>query len=67
MADLIGSTLRGLSGQLGDRISHPGDDQYSAATAIWAKPVGPLPRAVAHCRTALDVQSDAFDSTPGHP
>ena len=38
-------------------MSRPGDDRYAAATAIWAKPVGPKPRAVAHCRTAQDVQS----------
>ena len=27
------------------------------ATAIWAKPVGRMPRAVSHCRTPQDVQS----------
>ena len=41
MTDLIESTLRVLSSQLGGRISKPGDNQYAAATAIWAKPVGP--------------------------
>ena len=35
----------------------PGDDRYGAATAIWPKPVGRMPRAVVHCRTAEDVQS----------
>jgi FAD/FMN-containing dehydrogenase len=56
MTDLIESTLRGLSGQLGGRISRPGDDRYAAATAIWAKPVGPMPRTVVHCRTLQDIQ-----------
>ena len=56
MTDLIERTLRGLSGQLGGRISKPGDDRYGSATAIWAKPVGPMPRIVAHCRTVRDIQ-----------
>jgi FAD/FMN-containing dehydrogenase len=42
--------------QLGSLVSTPGDDRYSAATAIWAKPVGPMPRAVVHCRTFHDIQ-----------
>ena len=57
MADLIESTFLWLDQQLSGRLSRPGDDSYAAATAIWAKPVGPMPRAVAHCRTAQDVQS----------
>jgi hypothetical protein len=57
MRDLIESTLHRLDGQLSGRLSRPGEDRYSAATAIWAKPVGPMPRAVAHCRTAQDVQT----------
>ncbi|MGY4368675.1 hypothetical protein ACVW1A_004740 [Bradyrhizobium sp. LB1.3] len=57
MADLIESTFRWLDQRLSGRLSRPGDDRYSAATSIWAKPVGPMPRAVAHCRTARDVQS----------
>ena len=56
MSDLIESALRGLSGQLNGRISRPGDDRYAAATAIWAKPVGPMPRTVVHCRTLQDIQ-----------
>jgi FAD/FMN-containing dehydrogenase len=56
MTELIESTLRGLSGQLGGRISRPGDDRYAAATAIWAKPVGLMPRTVVHCRTLQDIQ-----------
>jgi len=56
MTDLIESTLRGLSGQLGRQVSKPGDDQYLAATDIWAKPIGRMPRTVVHCRTLQDIQ-----------
>src|SRR5258707_8345637 len=56
MTKLIESTLRVLSGQLPGRVSRPGDEQYAAATAIWAKPVGRTPRAVVHCRTQQDFQ-----------
>ena len=56
MTDLIESTLRGLSDQLGSRVSRPGDDRYVAATEIWAKPVGRMPRTVVHCRTLQDIQ-----------
>jgi FAD/FMN-containing dehydrogenase len=56
MTDLIGRTLNRLGQQLQGRLSTPGDDRYAAAVAIWAKPVGPAPRAVAHCRTPEDVQ-----------
>ena len=57
MADLIGTTLQSLGEQLAGNISVPGDDRYARATAIWAKPVGRMPRAVVHCLTAQDVQS----------
>ena len=57
MADPIEGTFLWLDQRLSGRLSRPGDDGYAAATAIWAKPVGPMPRAVAHCRTAQDVQS----------
>jgi len=57
MIDLIENTLRGLSGQLGGRVSRPGDERYGAATAIWAKPVGRMPRVVAHCQTPEDVRA----------
>jgi FAD/FMN-containing dehydrogenase len=57
MTDLIERTLRRLSQQLHGRLSMPGADRYAAATAIWAKPIGRNPRAVAHCLTAEDVQS----------
>src|SRR6516165_4139952 len=53
----IERTLRQLGQELSGRWSVPGDDRYTAATAIWAKPVGRTPRAVAHCRTQKDVQS----------
>jgi FAD/FMN-containing dehydrogenase len=57
MPDLIEARLHKLGNQLPDRLSRPGDDRYVAATAIWAKPVGRLPRAIVHCRTTGDVQS----------
>src|SRR5215813_3756674 len=56
MIDSIESTLRELSGQLAGRISRPGDNRYAAATAIWAKPVGPMPRTVVHCQTLQAIQ-----------
>src|SRR5258705_7161296 len=56
MTDLIESTLRGLSGQLGNQVSGPGDDRYVEATGIWAKPTGRMPRTVVHCRTLQDIQ-----------
>jgi FAD/FMN-containing dehydrogenase len=56
MIDLIGRTLNRLGQQLRGHLSMPGDDRYAAATAIWAKPVGRVPRAVVHCRTPEDVQ-----------
>jgi FAD/FMN-containing dehydrogenase len=56
MPDQIERILRSLDGQLFGRVSMPGEDGYAAATAIWAKPVGPMPRAVVHCATTDDVQ-----------
>jgi FAD/FMN-containing dehydrogenase len=56
MTGLIERTLCRLEGQLPGRISRPGDNRYIAATALWAKPIGRMPRAVAHCRTPQDVQ-----------
>ena len=56
MSDQIERTLRRLEAQLPGRVSLPGGDGYAAATAIWAQPVGPLPRAVVHCATTDDVQ-----------
>jgi FAD/FMN-containing dehydrogenase len=38
------------------RAISPGDNRYVAATALWAKPIGRMPRAVVHCRTPQDVQ-----------
>ena len=57
MPDLIDTKLQKLGNQLAGRLSMPGDDRYVAATAIWAKPSGTMPRAVVHCRTVQDVQS----------
>jgi FAD/FMN-containing dehydrogenase len=57
MTDPIEKTLRWLGEQLPGRVSMPGDDGYAATTAIWAKPLGRVPRAVVHCRTSQDVQS----------
>jgi hypothetical protein len=56
MPDQIERALRRLGGQLSGRVSMPGEDGYAAATAIWAKPVGPLPRAVRHRLTTHDVR-----------
>jgi hypothetical protein len=57
MTDLIERTLQRLGQFVPGGVSQPGDDGYTAATAIWAKPIGPMPRAVVHCRTAKHVQS----------
>jgi FAD/FMN-containing dehydrogenase len=56
MTDLITRTLNRLAEQLRGRLSMPDDERYAAATAIWAKPTGRMPRAVVHCRTPEDVQ-----------
>jgi FAD/FMN-containing dehydrogenase len=56
MTNLIARTLSRLGQQLRGRLSMPGDERYTAATAIWAKPAGRSPRAVVHCRTPEDVQ-----------
>ena len=56
MPNQIERALSELDRLLPERVSLPGEDGYAAATAIWAKPVGPLPRAVVHCRTTDDVQ-----------
>jgi FAD/FMN-containing dehydrogenase len=56
MPDQIERALSGLEAQLPGRVSLPGEDGYAAATAIWAKQVGRMPRAVVHCRTTEDVQ-----------
>lgn len=56
MTDLIERTLLGLSNQLGNLVSRPGDDGYVAATEISAKPIGCMPRTIVHCQTPQDVQ-----------
>jgi FAD/FMN-containing dehydrogenase len=55
MTDLVQRTLYRLGERLPGRLSTLGDPGYADATAIWSKPVGRLPRAVVHCRTAGDV------------
>src|SRR5262249_11113386 len=57
MTALIERTLRRLGEELSGNLSMPGDTRYAAATALWAKPVGRRPRAVAHCRTTKEVQT----------
>src|SRR5215468_11118734 len=52
MTGSIERTLCRLEGQLPGRVWRPLDNRYIAATALWAKPIGRMPRAVAHCRTA---------------
>lgn len=56
MTDLAARTLNRLGQQLNGRLSLPGNSAYSTTTSIWAKPTGPMPRAVVHCRTPEDVQ-----------
>jgi FAD/FMN-containing dehydrogenase len=56
MTTLIERTLHRLGRQLSGRVSMPGQAGYVSATAIWAKPSGPMPCAVAHCASAADVQ-----------
>ena len=56
MPDHIERALRRLEAQLPGRVSLRGEDGYAAATAIWAKPVGRMPRAVVHCLATEDVQ-----------
>jgi len=48
MTGLIERTLGRLDGQLPGRVSRPGDNRYVAATALWAKAIGRMPRAVVH-------------------
>lgn len=55
--DAIEKALNRLGEQLPGRLSMPGSGRYAATTAIWAKPVGELPRAIAHCCTDIDVRS----------
>ncbi len=57
MTNLIARTFYRLGQKLPGQLSMPGDAGYAAATAIWARPTGPLPRAIVHCRTAADVQA----------
>jgi hypothetical protein len=54
MTNLVERTLYRLGERLPGRVSRPGEVRYAAATAIWSKPVGRIPRAVVHCQTADD-------------
>ena len=55
MTDLVHRTLCRLGERLPGRLSTPGDPGYADATAIWATPVGGMPRAGVHCWTTEDV------------
>jgi FAD/FMN-containing dehydrogenase len=55
--NLIEKTFCSLKGQLFGRLLLPGEEGYTAATSIWAKPKRPMPRAVVQCLTHRDVQS----------
>ncbi|TCL74846.1 FAD-binding oxidoreductase [Rhizobium sp. BK251] len=57
MSDLIERTLSRLDEKLVGHVSLPGSDDYAAATAIWARPIGRIPQAIAHCVTAEDVSA----------
>src|SRR5580693_7137022 len=57
MTNLVERTLYRLGERLPGRVSTPSENGYAAATAIWSKPVGRMPRAVVHCQTADDVGS----------
>ena len=56
MTNLVGRTLYRLGERLPGRVSTPSDHGYAAATAIWSKPVGRMPRAVVHCQTGDDLR-----------
>ena len=57
MTNLVERTLYRLGERLpGRRVSTPSVDGNAAATAIWSKPVGRMPRAVVHYQTGDDVQ-----------
>src|SRR5262249_2752730 len=53
---LITRILYRVVGQMPGLLSMPGTERYAAATAIWPKRVGDMPRAVVHCRTPEDIQ-----------
>jgi FAD/FMN-containing dehydrogenase len=55
--DLTERMLYRLRGELPGRVSMPGESRYAAASAIWAKPIGRVPRAIVHCQTTRDVQA----------
>ncbi|MBW7974010.1 FAD-binding oxidoreductase [Bradyrhizobium sp. BR 10289] len=49
--------LADLKQKLPGLVSTLGDAGYASATGIWAKQVDIAPRAVVHCKNALDVQA----------
>jgi FAD/FMN-containing dehydrogenase len=57
MSDLLGRTLSRLCERLSGRVLKPREKGYAEATAIRAKQEGPMPSAVAHCRTVEDVHT----------
>src|SRR5262249_25937520 len=56
MTDLIARTLYWLVGQLPGLLSMPGGEVYAAATAIWPKRLGGMPRAVVLGRLLEEVR-----------
>jgi FAD/FMN-containing dehydrogenase len=54
MTNLVQRTLSRLAARLPGQVFTSGHDGYAAATAIWSKPVGRMPRAVVQCRSAED-------------
>jgi FAD/FMN-containing dehydrogenase len=57
MTNPVERTLQKLEERLAGRLSRPGNEAYAAAAAIWPKPTGDMPRAIAHCRSAEEVQA----------
>ncbi len=57
MSNVIERSIRQLGQTIEGQLSLPGDERYLKATGLWAKAVGPMPRAVVHCRTPRDVQA----------
>jgi len=57
MTDMLARAMHRFNERLPGRVSRQGEQRYEKATALWAKPAGSLPRAVAHCETAHDIQA----------
>jgi FAD/FMN-containing dehydrogenase len=56
MTNLFEKTVQALDRKLPGSVSRPGSERYSAATAIWAKPTGQMPRAAVRCTMAAQVR-----------